>query len=130
MGHLVQGSNKKVVCDPLNKECLIHQCNNCPGTDALVDFLDEKIGGFDADEHLHYSQCETTNWASVLTVETTFEDYQEALIAARNSMAKHSFLAKCQANFLKSKKELLLPNEDFVLGDFAENYQFFIQDEI
>ena len=82
----------------------MHQCNNCPGTDALVDFLDEKIGGFDADEHLHYSQCETTNWASVLTVETTFEDYQEALIAARNSMAKHSFLANVRPTSLNLKR--------------------------
>ena len=31
---------------------------------------------------------------------------------------------------MKTKKESLLPNEAIVLGDFAENYQFIIQDEI
>ena len=39
-------------------------------------------------------------------------------------------LAKCQANFLRAKKESLKVNEMIVLGDFAENYQFLVQDEI
>ena len=43
---------------------------------------------------------------------------------------KHLFLAKCQANFLRAKKESLKANEVIVLGDFAENYQFLVQDEI
>ena len=45
-------------------------------------------------------------------------------------MTKHSFLAKCQVNFLKSKKELLLPNMAIVLSDFAENYKLVIKDVI
>ena len=40
------------------------------------------------------------------------------------------FLVKCQANFLRAKKESLKANEMIVLGDFAENYQFLVQDEI
>ena len=45
-------------------------------------------------------------------------------------ITEHSFLAKCQANFLKAKKESLKMNEGIVLGDFAENYQFLVKDEI
>ena len=45
-------------------------------------------------------------------------------------MAKHSFLAKCQANFLRAKKESQKANEVIVLGGFAKNYQFLVQDEI
>ena len=37
-----------------------------------------------------------------------------------------SFLANCQANFLRAKKESLITD----LGDFTENYQFLVQDEI
>ena len=33
-------------------------------------------------------------------------------------------------NFLRAKKESLKENEVIVLGDFAENYLFFVQDEI
>ena len=85
---------------------MVHWCNNCPGTDALLGFLDKQLG-----EHFHYSQWEAADKTSLLTVTTIFEEYKEALIAATNSLTKHSFLAKCQANFLKSKKESLLPNE-------------------
>ena len=45
-------------------------------------------------------------------------------------MTKHSYLAKCQGQFLKTKKENVTRSEAIVLGDFAENYQFIIQDEI
>ena len=121
---------QKVVCDPLNKECMMHRCSNCPGTAALLDFLDEELREFDLNDQFHYSQWETTDRASLITITTTFEEYKETLIEAIDLLTKHSFLAKCQASFLKSKKEALLANEAIVLGDFAENYQFLIQDEI
>ena len=38
------------------------------------------------------------------------------------------FLVKCQANFLRAKKESLKADEVIVLGDFAENYQFLVQE--
>ena len=47
-----------------------------------------------------------------------------------DSLTKHSFVAKCQAKFLREKKDSLKPYEVIVLGDFAENFQFLIQDEI
>ena len=47
-----------------------------------------------------------------------------------NAITTLSFLAKCQANFLRAKKESLKANEVIVLGDFTENYQFLVQDEI
>ena len=40
------------------------------------------------------------------------------------------FLAKCQANFLRAKKESLQADELIVLGDFIKNYQFLVLDEI
>ena len=49
---------------------------------------------------------------------------------AINATTKHSFLAKCKANFLRAKKESLKANEVIVLRDFAENDQFLAQDEI
>ena len=52
------------------------------------------------------------------------------MISAINAITKHSFLAKCQANFLRAKKESQKANEVIVLGGFAKNYQFLVQDEI
>ena len=54
----------------------------------------------------------------------------DTLISAINAITKHSLLAKCQVNFLRAKKESLKVNERIVFGNFAENYQFLVQDEI
>lgn len=74
---------------------MMHQFDNCPGIDVLLESLDKKFGEFDADEHFHSLHWETTDRTSLLTVTTTFEEYKEVLITAINSLRKYSFLAKC-----------------------------------
>ena len=119
-----------VVCDPLNRECIMHHCINCPGTNALCKFLEEELSDIDPDFQFHYPQWQTTKRASLVTVTLTCEENKDTSISAINAIIKHSFLAKCQANFLKAKKKSLKANEVSVLGDLAENYQFLVQDEI
>ena len=101
----------KIVCDPTNDECMMHRCESCPWTEALKQFLDEELKDVDMGDEFHYSQWDTTDRVTLITL-------------------RHSYLAKCQAKFLTSKKETLGKNEAIVLRDFAENYQFLIQDEI
>ena len=108
----------------------MHRCESGPGTAALKAFLDKKLGDFNVDNEFHYCQWDTTDRASLAALTTTCEDYKDTLIKTINSLTRHSFLAKCQGKFLKAKKETLAKNEVIILGDFAENYQFLIQDEI
>ena len=109
---------------------MMHCCTNCPGTNPLRKFLEEELSDIDPDFQFHYSQWQTTDTASLATVASTFEEYKDILISPINAITKHSFLAKCQTNFLRAKKESLKANEVTVLGYFAENYQFLVQDEI
>ena len=88
----------------------------------LRKFLEEEPSDIDPDFQFHYSQWQTTNRASLVTVTSTCEEHKDTLISAINVIIKHLFLAKCQAKFLGAKKESL--------GDSAENYQFLVQDEI
>ena len=61
----------------------------------------------------------------------TYEEYKETLTdAIDNDLMRHSYIAKSQAQYLNMTKETLRENEAIVIGDFAENYQFLIQDEI
>ena len=120
----------KVVCDPSNCECMMHCCTNCPGTNTLHKFLEEELSDIDPDFQFHYSQWQTTGRASLITATSTFEKYKDTLISAINAITKHLVLAKRQANLLRAKKESLKANEVIVLGNFAENYQFLVQDEI
>ena len=43
-----------------------------------------------------------------------------------DELTKHSYLAKCQAQYLNDQKQSLRSEEALVLGDFGENYQFLI----
>lgn len=46
------------------------------------------------------------------------------------NLLPHDFIAKRQAEFLKTTKENLKQHEFVVISDFAENYSFVVQDEI
>ena len=119
----------KVVCDPSSRECIMHRCTNCPRTNALSKSVEE-LSDTDPDFQFHCSQWQTADRASLVTVTSTCEEFKNSLISAINVITKHSFLAKCHTNFLRAKKESLKANEVIVLGDFNENYQFLVQDEI
>ena len=67
---------------------------------------------------------------NALATLTTFEEYKELLIDSINNLTWHSYLAKAQARYVKSKKESLSANKVTLLRDFAENYQYLIQDEM
>ena len=51
---------------------------------------------------------------------STCEEYKDTLISTINAITKHSFLAKCQANFRRAKKESLKVNEEIVLEDLLK----------
>ena len=89
----------KAVCDPSNPECMMHRYTNCPGTNTLRKFLEEELSDIDPDFQFYYSQWQTANRASLVTVTSTCEEYIDTLISVINAITKHSFLAKCQAYF-------------------------------
>ena len=51
-------------------------------------------------------------------------------IDAIDKLTKHSYLTKCQAQYLNDKKQSLHSEQVLVLGDFTEIDQFLIQEEI
>ena len=108
------------MCDPSNCECMMHRCTNCPATNALRKFLEEELSDIDPDFQFHYSQWQTTDRASLVTVTSTCEEYKDTLITAINATTKHSFLAKCQANFLRAKKESLKANEGKITSSLCK----------
>ena len=121
---------KKIVCDETNRTCMLHRCEKCPGIAALSLFLDKEFENFAPDEEIHFYQWQSTDRTSLLDHTATVSDYKDLLLNSIDSLTKHSFIAKSQASYLKEKKVNLGVNEAIVLLDFAENYQFFVQDEI
>ena len=120
----------KIVCDSTRKEGVIHRFESCPGRAGLKQFLDEQLSDVDSESEFHNNQWDTTDRASFIIVTTTCEEYKDVFIDVVNKSTKHSCLAKCQAQYLNDKRQSLRSEEVLVLGDFAENYQFLIQDKI
>ena len=70
---------------------MMHRCTNCPGTNALCKILEEELSDIDPDFQFHYSQLQTTDRASLVTITSTCEEYKDTLISAINATTKHSF---------------------------------------
>ena len=120
----------KLVCDTTNKECMVHRCKSCPGTDALKEFLNEQLCEMDVEEEFFINQWQSTDRSNLITQTVTPEEYKEIVVEQINKLTAHAYIAKCQGKYLKELKTNLKPNECIILGDFAENYQFIVQDEI
>ena len=94
----------KIVSDSTKKECMMHWCESCPGRAGLKQILDEQPSDVDSESAFCYNQRDTTDQAWLTTVTTTCEEYKDVLIDAIYKLTKHSYLAKCQAQYLNDKK--------------------------
>ena len=51
---------KKIVCNTDSNKCVMHQCESCPGTATLKEFLDQKLNKHEDDDKFNYCQWDTT----------------------------------------------------------------------
>ena len=54
----------------------------------------------------------------------------DIVVQCFEKLQAHSFIARAQSKYLNELKEELDTNSIILLGDFAENYAFVVQDEI
>ena len=118
-----------VVCDLNTKMCMIHRCENCPGDNNLREYLDGTFSDSE-EEEISFQQWQGTDRVMLCTQTTSIIEFLELLVDAISKLTVHSFIAKCQARYLKDRKNNLLETSCIALLDFAENYQFMVQDEI
>ena len=117
----------KVVCNPDSKICMVHRCSNCPGKDALHQYLQEVPHSSD---QITFQQWVSTDRTTMVTMKP-FE-FQEFLANKIDLLTAHSYISKCQARYLTHLKDNLstTPSTCIVLADFAENYSMIIQDAV
>lgn len=120
-----------IVCEVNNKDCMMRKCCNCPTTtDALVEKLNELIGEFEDDDEIEFDQWTTTDRSNLTHHKEPVSEYVELVCKGLMKLAPHSYLAKSQAAYLKSRKVDMNDSTVLFLGDFAENYKFVVQDEV
>ena len=112
---------------------MIHRCASCPDESLLKTYLESELYSQDDDDDdssIDYKQWKTTDWSELVNLTETTTDFIDIIIKQLQKLTAHSYIAKCQAVYLTKVKKVLKSNEVVVLGDFAENYQFVVQDEI
>ena len=57
-------------------------------------------------------------------------EFINILVKKLDNITTYSLIARSQASYLKQLKNTIAADEVIVLGDFAENYSFLVQDEI
>ena len=128
-----------VVCDSTDKMCMVHRCENCPGTSALVDHLKSRFeddADCDDDEEVNwqmpvdFQQWESTDRAGIETYTLPLIEFIEYAAEKLSDFCEHSYLSKCQAASLKQLLDNLPSDKVVAQLDFAENFQYVIQDEI
>ena len=87
---------------------------------------DEGGGEFE----IEFKQWTTTDRTELVHNALPADEFIEELCEKLDKITSHSYIAKSQAKYLADLKDNLKENEAIVLGDFAENYQFLIQDEV
>ena len=96
-----------VVCDLNTKMCMIHRCENCPGDNNLREYLDGTFADSE-EEEISFQQWQGTDRAMLCTQTTSIIEFLELLVDAISKLTVHSFIAKCQARYLKDRKDNLL----------------------
>ena len=120
-----------LVCNINSKVCLLHRCPNCPeNTETLESKLYELIDDCDDETVIEFYQWSSTDRANLIQYRENVPQFINLVIQQLEKLTTHSFIAKCQANYLRECKEQSEENEAIILGDFAKNYSFAVQDEV
>lgn len=118
-----------VICSEPTRACYFAECEKCPGNDYLRELL---INAFDSEdiERIEYKQWTSTDRAALETLVKTTDQFTDSLLEQLKCLLRHSFIAKKQSEYLNYLKKNLPTGHVIVLGDFAENMSFIVQDEV
>ena len=79
----------------------MHWCESSPGTAVLKEFLDQELIDHEDDEEFNHCLWHTKDQAILTAIAATYREYKETLIDVIDDLARHSYIAKCQAQYLK-----------------------------
>ena len=139
---------EKIVCNRQSRECMILRCENCPGTEPLRKhllnefaklrpILDEADIGSSSSEddeeeeeeqQVKFSQWVSTDRADIVKQRLPVSEFVDKLVDKLDTLTTHSFVASTQGAYVKKMRTELGDGEFLVLGDFAENHSFVVQD--
>jgi hypothetical protein len=144
------------LCDAVNERCSMGLCNECPKYDVIEELLtprndleDAVVGPapnepaipnadfeaqreeFNEDDIVHFFQWTRDGRTNLVEKIAARHEVLQNLIEMIPKIAEHHFLLKQQNQFFKQLKvSVRQENAVIVHMDFAENYDFTVQDEV
>jgi hypothetical protein len=79
-------------------------------------------------DRIEFKQWTTTDRATLQTNVLSVDEFVRVFLGSLPGVLRHDFIAKQQSQYLQRTKSMLRPHEFLVIGDFAENYSFVLQD--
>lgn len=130
--HTAQDLMSKIVCCLTARDCMLHQCENCPGKMSLKVYLKELFekNDMDDDDEVKYKQWVHTDRTTLVDLQASTYSFIDSLCDACEKLCSHHFITKSQAQYLKEAKNTLEMDTAIILLDFAENYSFIVQDAV
>ena len=100
----------KLVCDVSERNCMLHWCEKCPGSDSLREHLQSVFSerSIEEDDELTFKHWTHTDGTRLITRQELACDLLEEIVMQINALTSHSFIAKAQAAYLSQQKESLI----------------------
>lgn len=117
----------KGVCSIDNQNCMMHNCENCPGMEAIAEELENTVQD---NESIQYQQWISTDHCALLSIQQPRMEFIPNLASDLYKLTSHHFISKAQSRFLREAKEALQPEEAIVQLDYSENFTVVMQDAI
>ena len=76
---------------------------------------------------IEFKQWTSTDRSELVTMVLSLHDFMDRLCDRVETLVRHDFVAKSQAQYLDTLTNNIADGEIVVIGDFSENYSFIIQ---
>ena len=118
---------EKAVCNIGNENCMLRNCQACPGKQGVIDFI-QSLPSMEEQEELRYKKWISVDRCTLQDVIESQEEYLESLSSAVVKLLRHHYISLKQSESFKKAKENLDEMTGVLVGDFAENHSFLVQD--
>jgi hypothetical protein len=124
---------KASVCSTVNEDCMMGNCDQCPGYFIIAELL--RDCSLAKDDNVFEVEFQTwdkfmsdkTNLETILEPKENFLDH---LADDIEKIRSHEHIRRTQVSYMKTSQEMLLDHEAIIQLDFAENYRCTLQNEI
>ena len=121
-----------MVCSLENRNCMMHLCNKCRGSEVFKKNLEQifEEHDLDLDDVFIVKQWMHTDRTKLMDLQFSVSEFIETICEKLNALQQHHFISKSQSAFLNACKAELRADEVIILLDFAENFSFLVQDAV